>query len=138
MKNPAARRVLIGLTCLSLCVSGFASAYNGNPRLIVVIIIDQFRGDLLERHRDHFGPGGFRLFLDRGAVFTNCHYDYANTRTAPGHATLFTGTYTNGHGIAGNEWWDPASKAVVTSVEDRETRIVAPSGLGGVGASPRR
>src|SRR5271154_3525742 len=68
-----------------------ASAYNAHPKLVVVIVIDQFRGDYLERYRDQFGDGGFRLFLDHGANFTDCNYDYANTRTAPGHATLFTG-----------------------------------------------
>ena len=101
-----------------------ASAYNAHPKLVVVIIIDQFRGDYLERYRDQFPEGGFRLFLDHGANFTDCNYDYANTRTAPGHATLFTGAYSNGHGIAANEWWDPQKKRMVTSVEDDDTKLV--------------
>jgi arylsulfatase A-like enzyme len=101
-----------------------ASAYNAHPKLIVVIIIDQFRADYLERYRDQFPEGGFRLFLDHGANFTDCNYDYANTRTAPGHSTLFTGAYSNGHGIAANEWWDPQKKRMVTSVEDDDTRFV--------------
>jgi hypothetical protein len=117
--------------------TAFASAYNARPKLIVVIVIDQFRGDYLERYRDRFGEGGFRLFLDHGAYFTDCNYDYANTRTAPGHATLFTGTYTSGHGIIANEWWDPQKKKRVTSVEDDTVKIV---GLNadrpGPGASP--
>src|ERR1700722_4165534 len=102
----------------------FASAYNGHPKLVVVIVIDQFRGDYLERYRDQFGEGGFRLLLDHGANFTDCNYDYANTRTAPGHATLFTGAYSNSHGIAANEWWDPQKKRMVTSVEDDTTKLV--------------
>ena len=73
---------------------GFGSAYNARPKLVVIIVIDQFRGDYLERYRDQFGEGGFRLLLDHGAYFTDCNYDYANTRTAPGHATLLTGAYT--------------------------------------------
>jgi len=123
----------------------FASAYNARPKLIVVIVIDQFRADYLERYRDQFGEGGFRVFLDRGAYFTDCYYDYANTRTAPGHSTLFTGTYTSGHGIVANEWWDPQKKRRVTSVEDDSTTLVgverskpAPAelGRGTPGASP--
>ena len=101
-----------------------ASAYNAHPKLIVVIIIDQFRADYLERYRDQFTTGGFSLFLNNGANFTDCNYDYANTRTAPGHATLFTGAYSNGHGIAANEWWDPQKKKMVTSVEDDDTKLV--------------
>jgi arylsulfatase A-like enzyme len=92
--------------------------------LIVVIVIDQFRGDYLERYRDQFGDAGFRLLLDHGAYFTDCNYDYANTRTAPGHATLFTGAYTSGHGILGNEWWDPKKKRMVTSVEDDAVKLL--------------
>ncbi|MFZ0135864.1 MAG: alkaline phosphatase family protein [Candidatus Sulfotelmatobacter sp.] len=104
--------------------ASFASAYNAHPKLVVVIIIDQFRGDYLERYRTQFGEGGFRLLLDHGANFTDCNYDYANTRTAPGHATLFTGAYSNGHGIVANEWWDPKKKKMVTSVEDDNTKLV--------------
>jgi predicted AlkP superfamily pyrophosphatase or phosphodiesterase len=131
---------------LACCVCASASAYNARPKLVVVIVIDQFRGDYLERYRDQFGEGGFRLFLDRSAYFTDCNYDYANTRTAPGHATLFTGSYTSGHGIIANEWWDPQKKKRVTSVEDDSTKLVgigrdvkpaqAELGRGTPGASP--
>jgi predicted AlkP superfamily pyrophosphatase or phosphodiesterase len=115
--------------------ASFASAYNAHPKLVVVIVIDQFRGDYLERYRDKFGEGGFRQLLDHGANFTDCNYDYANTRTAPGHATLFTGAYTNGHGIAANEWWDPKKKRMVTSVEDDDTKLV---GMNGTSVQTRR
>ncbi len=122
-------------TCLALSVSGAASAYNGHPKLVVVIVIDQFRGDYLERYRDQFGDSGFRLLLDHGAYFSNCNYNYANTRTAPGHATLFTGAYSNGHGIVANEWWDPKKKRIVTSVEDDDTKLVGVADAQ-AGASP--
>jgi predicted AlkP superfamily pyrophosphatase or phosphodiesterase len=124
------------LLCACLTGSAFASAYNGHPKLVVVIVIDQFRGDYLERYRDQFGDSGFRLLLDHGAYFTDCNYDYANTRTAPGHATLFTGTYSTGHGIVANEWWDPQKKKTVTSVEDDSTQLLGLSG-NSPGASPR-
>jgi predicted AlkP superfamily pyrophosphatase or phosphodiesterase len=127
----------LGVALFLLCSipAAFASAYNARPKLIVVIVIDQFRGDYLERYRDQFGDGGFRVFIDRGAYFTDCNYDYANTRTAPGHATLFTGSYTSGHGIIANEWWDPQKKKRVTSVEDDTTKLVGVAKTG-VGASP--
>jgi arylsulfatase A-like enzyme len=138
-------RIIVVRQCLALALSAalilatipasFASAYNAHPKLVVVIVIDQFRGDYLERYRDQFGEGGFRLFLDHGANFTDCNYDYANTRTAPGHATLFTGAYSNGHGIVANEWWDPKKKKMVTSVEDDDTKLVGVTG-GKAGVSP--
>ena len=113
---------------ISIPASSSASAYNAHPKLVVVIVIDQFRGDYLERYRDQFGDAGFRFLLDHGAYFPNCNYNYANTRTAPGHSTLFTGAYSNGHGIVANEWWDQKKKKMVTSVEDDTTKLVGVAG----------
>jgi predicted AlkP superfamily pyrophosphatase or phosphodiesterase len=129
------RLCILLTTVVSLSPPSFASAYDAHPKLVVVIVIDQFRGDYLERYRNQFGDAGFRLLLDHGAYFSNCNYNYANTRTAPGHATLFTGAYSNGHGIVGNEWWEPSKKQMVTSVEDDNTKLV---GIAGdkTGASP--
>src|SRR6478672_2479901 len=134
MRSSLRCSILGFLLCLSLTGTGFGSAYNARPKLVVIVVIDQFRGDYLERYRDQWGEGGFRLLLDHGADFTDCNYDYANTRTAPGHATLLTGAYSNGHGIMANEWWDPAKKRMVSSVEDDAAKLVGISG--GVGASP--
>ena len=133
-------RYFLRAACVLLCspllaVFTLASAYNARPRLVVILVIDQFRGDYLERYRDQFGEGGFRLFLDHGSTFTDCYYDYANTRTAPGHATLLTGAYTSGHGIVANEWWDPQKKRVVTSVQDDDRKLVGISSAAS-GASP--
>jgi predicted AlkP superfamily pyrophosphatase or phosphodiesterase len=130
--NPSLRTLVAGLLACMLvdglaAPSAAASAYNGHPKLIVIIVIDQFRGDYLERYRDQFVEGGFRLFLDHGSYFTDCNYDYANTRTAPGHATLLSGAYSSGHGIIANEWWDPQKKHMVTSVEDDSTKLVGPA-----------
>ena len=130
------RSLILGLLlCLALTGAGFSSAYNARPKLVVIIVIDQFRGDYLERYRDQWGEGGFRLLLDHGADFTDCNYDYANTRTAPGHATLLTGAYTNGHGIIANEWWDPQKKATVAAADDDQTKLVGMPG-DAPGASP--
>jgi arylsulfatase A-like enzyme len=119
-----------------------ASAYDGKPRLIVLVVIDQFREDYLERYRaDLKAPHGFRLFLDHGAYFPDCYYDYANTKTAPGHATLGTGAYTDGHGIPANEWWDLARNKTrpISSVEDERYKVVGllNARADAIGASPR-
>jgi predicted AlkP superfamily pyrophosphatase or phosphodiesterase len=133
------RAFLLLFAALLFAPFSFASAYDGRPRLIVIIIVDQFRGDFLERSRNTFGPGGFNLFLERGAVFTDCRYDYATTHTAPGHATLLTGAYPDGHGIGGNQWWDQEKKRLVTSVEDSRTQLLGlPEGVDKPGASPRK
>jgi predicted AlkP superfamily pyrophosphatase or phosphodiesterase len=112
------------LAVLLATSAAFGSAYQASPKLVVILVIDQFRGDYLDRYHDEFGPSGFRAFTDHGAYFPACYYQYANTRTAPGHATIGTGTYTSGHGILANEWWMPTSKRVLSSVDDESTKIV--------------
>lgn len=103
-----------------------AQAYVGRPKLVVIIVIDQFRGDYLNRDRAEFKDRGFNLFMKDGAWFTDCYYDYANTKTAPGHATLGTGAYSDGHGIESNEWWDASrsDQVKVTSVQDERYHLV--------------
>jgi predicted AlkP superfamily pyrophosphatase or phosphodiesterase len=116
-----------------------ASAYDAHPRLVIILVIDQFRADYLDRYRADFKGRGFRLFLDKGAYFEDCYYDYANTKTAPGHATLGTGAYTDGHGISSNAWWDLSRNKTrpVSSVEDDRYRILGAVHSGNEpGASP--
>jgi predicted AlkP superfamily pyrophosphatase or phosphodiesterase len=92
----------------------------------VIVVIDQFRADQLNRHQAEFKGRGFNLFMKEGAWFTECYYDYANTKTGPGHATIGTGAYSDGHGIDSNEWWDASRSfdAPVDVVEDERYQLV--------------
>ena len=131
---------LVLIVLFATPTSLFASAHNGRPKLVVIIVIDQFRADYLDRFHDRFVESGFRLLTDRGANFVDCNYDYAVTKTAPGHATLGTGAYTDGHGIGSNEWWDPLRNKHVSSVQDENYPLVgvtyAPGETPEDGASP--
>ncbi len=107
--------------------SARADAYHATPKLVIILVIDQFRGDYLDRYRDDLkATNGFNLFLKHGAYFNDCMFDYANTKTAPGHATIGTGAYTDGHSIGSNEWWDMSRNTarVVSSVEDERYGLV--------------
>jgi hypothetical protein len=132
-------RLLVALLVIPWTPLAQASAYDAHPKLVIILVIDQFRADYLDRYRADFKGRGFRLFLDSGAYFEDCYYDYANTKTAPGHATLGTGAYTDGHGIASNAWWDLSRNKTrpVSSVEDDRYRIVGQLHPGkAAGASP--
>ena len=131
---------LATLLAFAPVVSIRADVYHATPKLVIILVIDQFRGDYLDRYRDDFKtPSGFNLFLKRGAYFPGCYYDYVNTETAPGHSTIGTGAYSNGHGIALNQWWDLSRSAshAVSSVEDERYEIVGDHTAADVGASPR-
>ncbi|HEY6242416.1 MAG TPA: alkaline phosphatase family protein [Pyrinomonadaceae bacterium] len=88
------------------------------PRLVLLIAVDQFRYDYLERFGDLFGPNGFKRLLRDGASWTQSNYDHMPTYTAPGHATMMTGAYPAETGIVGNEWPDRSTGKNVSSVSD--------------------
>ncbi len=117
---------LVFLACLGSPATQAADSAPApeKPKLAVVVIFDQFRGDYLTRWNDLFCDDGFRRLEKDGAWFKNCHYPYAHTMTAAGHASLATGCSPNVHGIIDNEWFDRTSGDVVTAVEnDRYQRV---------------
>lgn len=95
------------------------------PTLVVWLTVDQFRGDYLERYRDHFLEDGFLRLVNNGTWYSNAHFSHAITETAPGHATLFTGAPPSVHGIVGNSWLRDDGFETV-SVLDEESLLVGP------------
>jgi hypothetical protein len=108
-----------------------------SPRLVVVIVIDQFRADYLDRFRARLGTGGFVRLMEGGTRFTSCAYPYALTETSPGHATIATGTTPDRHGIVSNDWFDRATGRMVLSVDDPGAPVVG-AAAAQPGISPRR
>ena len=110
---------------------------NPRPKLILLIAVDQFRYDYLERFGDLFGENGLKRLMRDGASWVNANYDHMPTYTAPGHATMLTGAYPAETGIVGNDWPDRLSGKRVTSVSDDNVKS-----LGGTAneqaSSPKR
>jgi hypothetical protein len=117
------------------------SARNAEPseraRLVLVLVVDQFRYEFLERFGDLFGTGGLRRLQREGASWVNAHYDHIPTETAPGHATLLTGAWPSETGIIANDWYDRARGRRINNVEDETARLVGPGGAKERAASPR-
>jgi predicted AlkP superfamily pyrophosphatase or phosphodiesterase len=88
----------------------------GRPKLVVLLVFDQMRGDYLSRWYDLYPKGGIRRLAGDGAWFVDCNYPYANTMTGPGHATLATGCPPRKHGIVGNDWLDIRTGKTVNCV----------------------
>ncbi|HEY1952231.1 MAG TPA: alkaline phosphatase family protein, partial [Gemmatimonadaceae bacterium] len=112
------------LALLFAARAGCQTAAIPAPSLIVLITVDQMRGDYMDRFASQLHGGLARLA--RGAWFTNAHHDHAITETAPGHATLLSGRFPRSTGIAAN--W--------AGVEDESAPLIGESGT--MGASPRR
>ena len=128
--------VLLAIACLS---AGGSAQPQPRPeiRLVLLVAVDQFRYDYLTRFRGDYTDGLKRL-LTEGAVFTDAHLEHYPTVTAVGHATMLTGATPSVSGIIGNDWFDRASGATVTSVSDGTVSVVGVPSTDTGSASPRR
>lgn len=106
------------------------------PKLVLAVVVDQFRYDYLTRFRNEYKAGFVRLFRD-GAVFTNAHHVHFPTVTAIGHSTFLSGATPAISGIVGNTWFDRDTGKVVTSVSDPATQLLGGK-PGDIGSSPHR
>ncbi len=134
MKGPM-NRILLSLTIIASC-SLPAAVPAKKPKLVLAVVIDQFRYDYLNRFRKDYSAGFVRLF-EHGAVFTDAHHIHFPTVTAVGHSTFLSGATPSISGIVANDWYDRESGRRVTSVSDESVKL-----LGGapdrIGSSPRR
>jgi hypothetical protein len=98
-------RWLLALALLAACARGSGPAgARVKPRLVVLVVIDQWPSWVFEEQQALF-TGGIRRLLREGGVVMNGELPYANTFTAPGHAALATGATARVHGIVGNHWY---------------------------------
>ena len=112
-------------------VSAAAQTRPNPPRLVVMLVIDQFRADYIQTY-GHQWTQGLRRIIDRGAVFRRAAYQYAGSITCPGHSTIGTGTLPFVHGMIGNSWYDRSSRRTVLCSADPDAKSIAFGGGLGV------
>ncbi len=98
-------RTPFALFAVALCSSSLHAQdpqWASPPKLVVGIVVDQMRVDNIYRYWDNFGEGGFKRLVREGSFQRDAHYDYVPTFTAPGHASIYTGTTPARHGIVSN------------------------------------
>lgn len=88
------------------------------PKLVVGIVVDQMRMEYLYRYNPYFTENGFKKLMNEGFVYTNMHYNYVPTHTAPGHASIYTGTTPVNHGIMGNSWFSRSTNKKMYCTDD--------------------
>lgn len=94
------------------------------PKLVVGLMVDQMRWDFLYRYQERYVENGFKRLLREGFACENTQISYAQTVTAPGHASVYTGTTPAIHGIMGNDWYDRKQNKLVYCVEDDSVKPV--------------
>ena len=126
----------IGTLTLTVGISGQTGPRGDfkKPKLVLGIVVDQFRYDYLTKFRKDY-TGGFARFMKNGAVFTNAYHEHFPTVTAIGHSTFMSGATPSISGIVNNSWYDRDTGQTVTSVSDDNAKLL---GATGKGSSPRR
>lgn len=100
-----AAMLILGPLAIAKEAETSSSSHDRTPKLVVGLVVDQMRLDTLYRFWNHFGDGGFRKLVNEGFSFDNARFDYMPTFTAPGHASIYTGTTPAVHGILANSWY---------------------------------
>jgi len=119
--------LLLIVTLTTLIAGNFSIAKaetKQDLRFVLQITIDGLRADLINRYANGFSKGGFRLLTEKGTYYTNAHYQFANTETIVGHATLATGTFPSQHGMVGNVWFDRDAGELAYNIEDPDHPII--------------
>lgn len=100
-------------------------ATETKPKLVVGIVVDQMRGDYVNKFKPFFKTqNGFLKLLNQGASCNNNLISYLPTVTACGHAAVYTGSTPAIHGITGNSWYDNVQQKMVYCVEDNAVQAV--------------
>lgn len=97
------------------------------PKLVVGIVVDQMRADYIYRYWNKFQEGGFKKLVGEGFYCANTQYNYVPTYTGPGHASIYTGTTPENHGIIGNNWYVRTSASTVYCASDTNQHSVGGS-----------
>lgn len=115
---------LLYVLIIALLINGSIQGQDTKPKLVVGIIVDQMRQDYILRFGPRFGEGGFNRFIKEGYQFKNTHYNYIPTKTAPGHASVYTGTTPFVHGIVANDWYSYEEGKEIYCAEDHTYKSV--------------
>ena len=108
------------------------------PKLVVLISVDQMRGDYVDRFRHQWTKGLHRLVTE-GAWFRQADYPYYNTVTCAGHASMSTGTVPAVHGMVLNQWWERNNSRLVACTDDDDAKLITYGiPVSGVGNSARK
>ncbi len=124
--------LIIALTLLST-VNANALTFNNylkKPKLVIVLVIDQFRADFLTRFQKTFMDekvksevGGFNFLMKNGAYFPNAEYNVLQSMTCPGHAMIMSGALPHENGIVLNEWFEKKTNKKIYCVSDDEYKL---------------
>ena len=118
------RKKYFGLSfLLMLNLNSCSTSKLEDPKLVIMLVVDQMRPDLLTRFDDLY-VGGLRWLMDNGVWFTDTHHEHSYTATGPGHTAIGFGQYPGNIGVIGNSFYDRDLDKNVNCVEDPNAEVI--------------
>jgi predicted AlkP superfamily pyrophosphatase or phosphodiesterase len=137
----SAKKIMLATFCMATLIALSSHAQSGpqnsppaksatqpagdatKPKLVVVLVVDQMRGDYIDKFQSQW-TGGLKRLVREGAWFHDAAYPYAATETCVGHSTVSTGAFPGTHGMIANEWWDRDQQKEVTCTNDASVKNI--------------
>ena len=119
------------LVVFFVSISFFVLAQKQKPKLVIGIVVDQMRYDYLTRFWNKFGEDGFKKLVNEGFNCKNTNFNYMPTYTGPGHASIYTGTTPENHGIISNTWYDKVENEYTYCTQDKLVKTVGSVSVNG-------
>ncbi len=97
------------------------------PHLVIGIVVEELNYNQLEKFHDKLSENGIKKLINEGTYFKNASYEYLLTQSAPGHATIATGSEPSFHGITSDEWYVPLKNELLDCTKDVNVNSVGGS-----------
>ena len=117
-------KLTIALALTGAVLAAARPALADPPKLVVILVVDQMRGDYIQRYGGQWTKG-LRRLVDEGALFPQAAYPYFTTVTCAGHATIGTGTFPMTHGQIQNGWFDRDLGKDVACTDDLSVKQIS-------------
>ena len=116
--------LIISLIIFNFIYTQAQNQFNKPPKLVVGIVIEEMRYEMLLRYWDSFGENGFKKIINQGAFCTQTHHNYLITQNGVGQASIVTGTNPSYHGIISNEWYDRLSDKIIACADETKFNMM--------------
>ena len=103
--------------CILAGLATRSFALTPRPKLLVLVVLEQFRPDYLDAIWGQVGSGGLRRLVENGAYFPDCRH-LASSFPASSVATLATAAWPAQHGIVADSWYDRRERGRVRASAD--------------------
>lgn len=98
--------------------------FNKPPKLIVGIVVEEMRYEMLLRYWDSFSENGFKKIINQGAFCTQTYHNYLITQNGVGQASIVTGTYPSYHGIIADSWYNRLTNQTVGCADQSTFNLI--------------